>query len=86
MAAIHVRHLGDDVVRRLQRRADANNRSLEGEARHILEGAAADGAAARRAPFLALAARLRRESEGRAQTPAEALIREDREHGHPAAR
>ena len=81
MAAIHVRHLGDDAVRRLQRRADANNRSLEGEARHILEGAAA-----KRAPFLALAARLRRESEGRAQTPAEALIREDREHGHPAAR
>ena len=86
MAAIHVRRLGNDVIRRLERRAGANNRSLEGEARHILEGAVTDGAAARRASFLVLAARLRRQSEDRAQTPAEALIREDREHGHHAAR
>ena len=86
MAAIHVRRLGNGVIRRLERRAGANNRSLEGEARHILAGAVADGAAARRASFLVLAARLRRQSEGRAQTPAGALIREDREHGHHAAR
>ena len=81
MAAIHVRRLGNGVIRRLERRAGANSRSLEGEARHILAGAAA-----RRASFLVPAARLRRQSEGRAQTPAGALIREDREHGHHAAR
>ena len=86
MAAIHVRRLDDDVVRRLKQRAGANNRSLEGEARHILESAAADSTAVKRASFQALAARLRRESEGRAQTPAEVLIREDREHGHRARR
>ena len=35
-----------------------------------------------RASFPALAARLRRETEGHAQTPSEVLIREDRESGH----
>ena len=78
MATINVRRLDDDVVLRLKRRAGTNNRSLEGEARHILEGAAEDCQAAKRAAFQALAARLRHRSEGRAHTPAEVLIREDR--------
>ena len=39
MATINVRRLDDGVVRRLKQRAAGNNRSLEGEARHILEGA-----------------------------------------------
>ncbi len=78
MATINVRQLDDDVVQRLKRRAAGNNRSLEGEARHILERAS-DG----KTRFLrALAARLRCETEGRAQTPSEILIREDRETGH----
>ena len=86
MATINVRQLDDGMVRRLKRRAADNNRSLEGEARHILEGAVEDDVSAKRASFLALAARLRRETEGRAQTPSEVLIREDREHGHRVIR
>ena len=82
MATIKVRQLDDGVVRRLKRRASLNNRSLEGEVRHILERAAEDDMAARRASFLALSDRLRRATEGRAHTPAEVLIREDRERGH----
>ena len=86
MATINVRQLDDEVVRRLKQRAASNNRSLEGEVRHILEGAVADARSEKRASFLRLAARLRRETEGRAQTPSEALIREDREGGHRVIR
>ena len=82
MAAINVRQLDDNVVRRLKRRAALNNRSLESEVRHILECAAEDDMAAKRASFLAVSDRLRRKTEGRAHTPAEVLIREDRDHGH----
>ena len=86
MATINVRQLDDDVVRRLKRRAAANDRSLEGEARHILKRVAEDDMPARRASFLALAARLRRGTEGREHTPAEVLIREDRDRGHGVGR
>ena len=86
IATINVRQLDDDVVRRLKRRAAGNNRSLEGEVRRILEGAVADDVSAKRAAFLALAARLKRETEGRAQTPSETLIRKDRESGHRVIR
>ena len=82
MATINVRQLDDEVVLRLKKRAAGNNRSLEGEARHILEGAVEGEMSAKRMSFLALAARLRRDTEGRAQTPSEILIREDRETGH----
>ena len=82
MATINVRRLDDGAFRRLKLRAAGNNRSLEGEARHILEGAVKGEMSAKRASFPALAARLRRETEGRAQTPSEVLIREDREAGH----
>ena len=82
MATINVRQLDDDVVERLKRRAALNDRSLEGEARHILKDAAEDDIAAKRASFLATADRLRRKTEGRRHTPAEVLIREDRVHGH----
>ena len=84
MATINVRRLDDGVVRRLKQRAGGNNRSLEGEARHILEGAVEGEMSAKRASFLALTARLRRRVEGRAQIPSEVLIREDRETGHRA--
>ena len=84
MATINVRQLDDGVVRRLKRRAAENDRSLEGEVRHILQGAIADDMAAKRASFRALAARLRQKTEGRAQTPSEVLIREDRDSGHRA--
>ena len=82
MATINVRQLDDGVVRCLKRRASLNNRSLEGEVRHILEGTVEDDVVARRASFLALSDRLRRATEGRAHTPAESLIRQDRDHGH----
>ncbi len=82
MATINVRQLDDGVVRRLKRRAAGNDRSLEGEVRHVLRGAVEDDMAARRASFRTLAARLRRKTEGRAQTPSEVLIREDRDSGH----
>ena len=82
MATINVRRLDDEVVLRLKKRAAGNNRSLEGEARHILEGAVEGEMSAKRMSFLVLAARLRRDTEGRPQTPSEVLIREDRETGH----
>ena len=82
MVTINVRRLDEDVVDRLKLRASLNNRSLEGEARHILECAAEDDMAAKRAAFLQATDRLRRLTEGRKHTPAEVLIREDRDHGH----
>ena len=82
MATINVRQLDDDAVDRLKRRAALNNRSLEGEARHILECAADDDMAAKRAAFGETMKRLRPLTEGRKHTPAEVLIREDRDCGH----
>ena len=83
MAAINVRQLDDEVVRRLKDRASGNNRSLEGEVRHILECAVEnDDMEAKRASFLAIADRLRRATEGREHTPGWVLIREDRDRGH----
>ena len=84
MATINVRRLNDDVVRRLKRRAAENDRSLEGEVRHILAYAVADDMTAKRASFRALAVQLRRGTEERTQTSSEALIREDRDGGHRA--
>lgn len=81
MPTINVRQLDEVVVSRLKRRAADNNRSLEGEARQILEDAVRDDAPGRRQAFLALAKKLRRETEGRRQIPSEILIREDRESG-----
>ena len=82
MATVNVRQLDDHVVQRLKRRAAANNRSLESEARRILSAAAEDGLAMKQKSFQELAVRLRRGTKGRVQTPSEVLIREDRESGH----
>ena len=82
MATVNVRQLDDHVVQRLKRRAAANNRSLESEARHILSAAAEDDMAMKRKSFQELAVKLRRGTKGRVQTPSEILIREDRESGH----
>ena len=82
MATINVRLLADDVVRDLKLRAARHNRSLEGEVRHILVDAVKEDLSSRRVAFLARTAELRSASEGRSQTPAERLIREDRDHGH----
>ena len=82
MATINVRLLADDAVHDLKLRAARNNRSLEGEVRHILVDAVTGDLSGKRAAFLARTAELRCASEGRDQTPAELLIREDRDHGH----
>ncbi|MCY4051547.1 MAG: hypothetical protein OXE41_04505 [Gammaproteobacteria bacterium] len=82
MAAINVRQLDDHVVDRLKQRASLNNRSLEGEIRHILECAADDHMVAKRIVFLEASDRLREKTSGRRQTPAEVLVREDRDRGH----
>ncbi len=82
MATVNVRQLDDRVVQRLKRRAAANHRSLESEARHILATAAEDDLAMKRKSFQGLMARLRRGTKGHVQTPSEILIREDRESGH----
>ena len=82
MVTINVRRIDDDVVDRLKARASRNNRSLEGEARHILECAADNDMAAKRAAFAETMKRLRPLTEGRKHTPAEVLIREDRDYGH----
>ena len=82
MATINVRLLAEDVVHDLKRRAARNNRSLEGEVRHILEGTVRDDMAAKRSTFNAQAAAFRSELVGRQHTPAELLIRDDRDFGH----
>ena len=82
MATIKVRQLDKDVVGRLKQCASLNNRSLEDEARHILECAAEDDMAAKRAAFREAMDRLRPLTEGRKHIPAEVLIREDRDRGH----
>lgn len=82
MATINVRQIDSYVVKRLKQRAALNNRSLEGEVRHILECAAIDDMATKRAAFLAASDRLQRKTGSRKKTPSEVLIREDRDHGH----
>ena len=82
MATVRVRRLDPDVVERLKRRAAANHRSLESEIRQILAATAEDQMAARLESFHDLAARLRRRTEGRKQTPSEVLVRKDRDSGH----
>jgi len=82
MATISVRQLDQEVVDRLKRRASRNNRSLEGEVRHILKCASADDMEAKRAAFLAASGRIQQIPREHEQTPAEVLIREDRDHGH----
>ena len=82
MVTINVRRLNDDVVNRLKQRAVQNNRSLEGEARHILQCAADNDMAVKHARFLEASDRLREMTGDRKHTPAEVLIREDRDGGH----
>ena len=82
METTSVKQLDDDEMDRRKRRASANNRSLKGEVRHVQECAADNDMAARRAAFLEASDRLREKTRGRQQTPAEVLIRADRDHGH----
>lgn len=82
MATVNVRQLDEEVMQRLRLRAAGNNRSLEGEVRHILERASEDTVSAKSKSFLELSRRLRQMTKGRVQTPSERLIRDDRDRGH----
>jgi antitoxin FitA len=73
---LHVRNLDDDIVHRLKRRAARHGRSVEAEHREILRQALAVDP---EPDFDSLAAELRAMTEGRQQTPAEALLREGRD-------
>ena len=77
-----MRRLDQDVFDRLKLRASLNNRSLEGEARHILKCEVEDDMALKRAAFLKIMDKIRPLTSGRQHTPAEVLIGEDRDHGH----
>lgn len=75
MAQILVRGLGEEVVARLKDRATLHGRSLESEARTILETAAGFTAdEARRA-----VSGWQRRLAGRKMTDSRALLREDRQ-------
>ena len=84
MATINVRQMDDNMVRHLKRRAAENDRSLEGEVRHVLRGAVEDDMAEKRDSF-----RLRgcgaEPKDMRGHLP-EVLIREDRDSGHRTVR
>ena len=85
MTSIEVKGLSEEVVERLEKRASANNRSLEDEIRHILEEAVGRdiNMAERQAEFQTLARKLRAKTKGhRPSPPAEVIIRHDRDHGH----
>ncbi|MCY4277238.1 MAG: hypothetical protein OXE81_05310 [Gammaproteobacteria bacterium] len=72
---VQVRNLEDSLVIRLKRRAALNGRSAEAEHREILRQALS---AEVEPSFVELAARMRKITQGRQQTPAEELQREGR--------
>lgn len=75
MAQLLVRDLDERVVERLKGRAKRSGRSLQAEAKGILEQAAKLDAAAARA----LADRIRRKLKGRTFRDSAPLIRKDRD-------
>ena len=75
MATVTIRNLDEAVVEALKKRARANNRSLEGELRHILTAAAGS---AGQVDLRALAERIAAMTPDRPQTDSVDLLREDR--------
>jgi plasmid stability protein len=75
MANVTVRNLDDAVVKALKERARANNRSLEGELRHILTAAARSAGPV---DLRALAERIAALTPDRPQTDSVDLLHEDR--------
>jgi len=73
---LHVRNVDDDLIARLKRRAARHGRSAEAEHREILRQALA---AEVEPSFDALAAKLRKLTKRRKQTPSELILREGRE-------
>lgn len=86
MATVLVRHLDDEVVRRLRQRAVRNNRPLESEVRQTLEDAVAHKVEENKRAFRELSKRLLDQQAGHPpQTPSHSIIREDRDSDHGAA-
>ena len=75
-ASLIVRNLDDELLVRLRRRAARHGRSMEAEHREILRHALS---AEVDPDFEDLAARLRKLTKGRKQTPSEQLLREGRD-------
>jgi plasmid stability protein len=74
-SSLHVRNVDDDLIVKLKRRAARHGRSAEAEHREILRQALE---AEVEPSFEELAAKLRKLSTGRNQTPSEILQREGR--------
>ena len=81
MATIRVRGLNDRAVELLKLRAARNGRSLESEARRILERAARSGMDAKWKKFFAVVDKLDLAAKP-GEPLAEDLIRQDRDRGH----
>ena len=75
MAQILVRDLSPDTVTRLKDRATRNGRSLQGEAKLVLEAAAGLSMTEARE----VARRIRQSLEGKMTSDSADLVREDRE-------
>ena len=73
---LQVRNLESDLIARLKARAARHGRSAEAEHREILRSVLS---VETEPTFADLAARMRAMTAGREQTPAEILIREDRD-------
>lgn len=76
MPSLHVRNLDDELVQRLKMRAASKGRSAEAEHREILRQALAEETSM---SWEELAALSRELTQGKPHTPAEILIREDRD-------
>ena len=83
MGDLNLRNVDDEIVQRLDERAKRNGRTAESEHREILKRVlipeAADPLDAEMLSWEQRAARLRRLTHARQQTPSELLIREDRD-------
>ena len=76
MGNLTVRNLDDSVIERLKAQARENERSLEGEIRHVLKREVSKPR--RAAQFFARAEELAATTVGTRQTDSTALVREDR--------
>ncbi|MDE2719316.1 hypothetical protein [Candidatus Palauibacter polyketidifaciens] len=76
MGNLTVRNLDDSVIARLKAQAKQNERSLEGEIRHVLKREVSGPR--RAAEFFARASELAATTVGTRQTDSAALLREDR--------
>jgi plasmid stability protein len=74
--SLHVRHVDEDVIALLKRRASANKRSMEAEHRAILSEVLKP---APTKSFEELAAEVRAYTAGRPQTSSEVLLRMSRD-------